>query len=87
MINHLSSLVACTCVNLIVLGNMVCYQVFRHHRPQEAHWRHTDCQHCNYGVRDYLTLGAHAQRGLQYLVCVSVCVCVCYFLAADENFK
>ena len=23
-----------------------------------------------------LTLGAHAQRGLQYLVCV--CVCVCY---------
>ena len=25
-----------------------------------------------------LTLGAHAQRGLQYLVCVSVCVCVCY---------
>ena len=23
-----------------------------------------------------LTLGAHAQRGLQYLVCVSVCVCV-----------
>ena len=23
------------------------------------------------------TLGAHAQRGLQYLVCVSVCVCVC----------
>ena len=25
-----------------------------------------------------LTLGAHAQRGLQYLVCVSVRVCVCY---------
>ena len=25
-----------------------------------------------------LTLGAHAQRGLQYLVCVSVCVSVCY---------
>ena len=23
-----------------------------------------------------LTLGTHAQRGLQYLVCVSVCVCV-----------
>ena len=23
-----------------------------------------------------LTLGAHAQRGLQYLVCVCVCVCV-----------
>ena len=23
-----------------------------------------------------LTPGAHAQRGLQYLVCVSVCVCV-----------
>ena len=39
------------------------------------------------GVRIYkskaitsLTLGAHAQRGLRYLVCVSVCVsvCVCY---------
>ena len=25
-----------------------------------------------------LTLGAHAQRGLQYLVCVCVCLCVCY---------
>ena len=24
-----------------------------------------------------LTLGAHAQRGLLHLVCVSVCVCVC----------
>lgn len=24
-----------------------------------------------------LTLGAHAQRGLQYLVCMSVCVCLC----------
>ena len=24
-----------------------------------------------------LTLGAHAQRGLRYLVCPSVCVCVC----------
>ena len=24
-----------------------------------------------------LTLGAHAQRGLQYLVCVSVCLFVC----------
>ena len=24
-----------------------------------------------------LTLGAHAQRGLLYLVCVSVCLCVC----------
>ena len=23
-----------------------------------------------------LTLGAHAQQGLQYLVCVSVCLCV-----------
>ena len=23
-----------------------------------------------------LTLGAHAQRGLRYLVCVCVCVCV-----------
>jgi len=24
-----------------------------------------------------LTLGAHAQGGLQYLVCVSLCLCVC----------
>ena len=24
-----------------------------------------------------LTLGAHAQRGLQYSVCLCVCVCVC----------
>ena len=24
-----------------------------------------------------LTLGAHAQRGLRYLLCVCVCVCVC----------
>ena len=30
-----------------------------------------------------LTLGAHAQRGLQYLVCVSVCVCVCLRLLSD----
>ena len=26
----------------------------------------------------FLTLGAHAQRGLQYLVCHSVCLSVCY---------
>ena len=29
-------------------------------------------------VFTFLTLGAHAQRGLQCLVCVSVCLCVCY---------
>ena len=29
-----------------------------------------------------LTLGAHAQRGLQYLVCVSVCLSVC--LSVDD---
>ena len=29
-----------------------------------------------------LTLGAHAQRGLQYLVCVSVCLFVC--LSVDD---
>ena len=49
-----------------------------------------------------LTLGAHAQRGLRYLVCVSVCVSVTQhltfhviiratndttFLAADEGRK
>jgi len=28
-----------------------------------------------------LTLGAHAQRRLQYLSCVCVCVCVCVFLS------
>ena len=25
----------------------------------------------------FLTLGVHVQRGLRYLVCVSVCLCVC----------
>ena len=29
---------------------------------------------------ELLTLGAHAQRGLQYLVCVSVCLSVCLFV-------
>ena len=28
-------------------------------------------------VGGLLTLGAHVQRGLQYLVCVCVCVCMC----------
>ena len=28
-------------------------------------------------LRTILTLGAHAQRGLRYLVCECVCVCVC----------
>ena len=28
-------------------------------------------------TKKILTLGAHAQRGLRYLVCVCVCVCVC----------
>ena len=28
------------------------------------------------------TLGAHAQRGLQYLLCVSVCLCVCLSVTA-----
>ena len=28
-------------------------------------------------IQIYLTLGAHAQRGLRYLSCVCVCVCVC----------
>ena len=31
------------------------------------------------GTAGEVTLGAHAQRGLQYLVCVCVCVCVCLF--------
>ena len=29
------------------------------------------------GTSSLLTLGAHAQRGLQYSVCLCVCVCVC----------
>ena len=34
-----------------------------------------------------LTLGAHAQRGLQYLVCVSVCVsvCVCVCVSVTQH--
>ena len=36
------------------------------------------CTHAHTHARMHsLTLGAHAQRGLQYLLCVSVCVCVC----------
>ena len=33
-----------------------------------------------------LTLGAHAQRGLRCLVCVSVCVCVCLLLKILSDF-
>ena len=32
-----------------------------------------------------LTLGAHAQRGLQYLVCLSVCPSVTTFSATTRN--
>ena len=32
-----------------------------------------------------LTLGAHAQRGLQYLVCVSVCVSVCVCVSVTQH--
>ena len=42
-------------------------------------WKHTEglstCIAAQ-GPIGLLTLGAHAQRGLQYLVCVSVCVSV-----------
>ena len=31
----------------------------------------------NLAVELWLTLGVHAQRGLQYSVCVSVCLSVC----------
>ena len=34
---------------------------------------------CVCHVGQLLTLGAHAQRGLQYLLCVSVCLSVCLF--------
>ena len=33
----------------------------------------------------FLTLGAHAQRGLQYLVCVSVCLCVCVCVSVTQH--
>ena len=34
----------------------------------------------NLAVELWLTLGVHAQRGLQYSVCVSVCLSVCLLL-------
>ena len=49
--------------------------------PQLHTHRHATCMHfyalmllhtCTY----LLIIGTHAQRGLQYLVCVSLCVCV-----------
>ena len=37
------------------------------------------CQVSNIeGFINYLTLGVHAQRGLRYLVCPSVCLSVCH---------
>ena len=36
------------------------------------------------GTVQLLTLGAHAQRGLQYSVCLSLCVCVC---VSDTTFQ
>ena len=42
----------------------------------------TLCGNCLYNwCKCLLTLGAHAQRGLRYLVYPSVCVCVCLSLA------
>ena len=40
-------------------------------------------------IHDLLTLGVHAQRGLQYLVCVcvSVCVCVCVSVTQFLTFN
>ena len=35
------------------------------------------CSHMPQSIHMSLTLGAHAQRGLQYLVCHSVCLSVC----------
>ena len=40
----------------------------------------------SFGQQNLLTLGAHAQRGLQYLVCVSVCVCVCVSVTQHLTF-
>ena len=37
--------------------------------------------------QDLLTLGAHAQRRLQYLLCVSVCVCVCVCLLLFSRYR
>ena len=36
---------------------------------------------CVIYIYTFLTLGAHAQQGLQYLVCVCMCVCVCVSLS------
>ena len=54
------------------------------------------CVHCTCmaGLREacyhistlLLTLGAHAQQGLQYLVCVCVCVCVCVYMISWPFF-
>ena len=44
----------------------------------EANLPRRMCNSCLLKRRtSYLTLGAHAQRGLRYLVCVCVCVCLC----------
>ena len=43
--------------------------VTAHSDTRSLHWSDTFA-----GARS-LTLGAHAQRGLQYSVCVSLCVC------------
>ena len=45
--------------------------------PHYSVKRHLYLNRCNTSL---LTLGAHVQRGLQYLVCVSVCMSVCLFV-------
>ena len=41
---------------------------------------------CPLMLKELLTLGMHAQRGLQYLVCVCVCVSVCVSVAQHLTF-
>ena len=45
-----------------------------------------DMYHKLPGTLALLTLGAHPQRELQYLVCVCVCVCVCVSVTQHLTF-
>ena len=53
-----------------------------------VHIAHTPHYYVLYILYILLTLGAHAQRGLQYLVCLSVCVCFPYSGSTrDEKYN
>ena len=53
-----------------------------HYQCHEYYWCFRHNEKANEKV---LTLGAHAQRGLRYLVFVSVCVCVYAYFRATGN--